>query len=201
MRPDNPKQRPPRTSSDDVDQPLSSLTLSCMAEHDGDMATQAAPTPWSHVEALASLTPGEAAVRRDRATQHRLRLARFPVMNTLAQFRWDWPTRINRLQVQHHFSLGCMHDHAHLLYLGGGGLGQTPLATALGSTACLQGSAVLFASAIEVINPRVAAKSAGRRKRERRQYLKPAWRLLDERGSLPIDQAGADLRCQVLALR
>jgi DNA replication protein DnaC len=201
MRSDHTQQRPPRTAADDVDQPLSSLTLSWMAEHAGDMATQAAPPPWSHVDALASLTPGEAAVRRDRATQHRLRLARFPVMNTLAQFRWDWPTRINRLQVQPHVSLGWMHDHAPLLYLGGGGLGQTPLATAWGATACLQGSAVRFASASEVLNTRVAAKRAGRRTRARRQYLKPAWRLLDARGSLPIDQAGADLRCQVLALR
>jgi len=43
---------------------------------------------------------GEAHVRRDRTTKSRIRVARFPVIKTLEQFRWDWPTRINRLQVQ-----------------------------------------------------------------------------------------------------
>jgi DNA replication protein DnaC len=197
----NTKKLPPRTSSDDVDQHLISLTLSFMAEHYGDMAQQAAQKPWSHVDYRASLAQGEADVRRDRATQNRIRLARVPVMKTLEQFRWDWPTRINRLQGQHHFSLGFMQDNANLIYLGGVGLGKTPLATALGSTACLQGSSVLFASAIDVINTLVAAKSAGRLKLELRKYIKPAWLILDELGSLPIDKAGADLLFQVISLR
>ena len=55
---------------------------------------------WSHVDYLTKLMEGEANVRRDRATKSRIRLARFPVIKTLEQFRWDWPTRINRLQVQ-----------------------------------------------------------------------------------------------------
>ena len=144
---------------------------------------------------------GEADVRRDRATQNRIRLARFPVIKTLEQFRWDWPTRINRLQVQHHFSLGFMKDKSNLIYLGGVGLGKTHLATALGYTACLQGYSVLFASAIDVINTLVAAQSAGRLKLELRKYIKPALLILDELGYLPIDKAGADLLFQVISLR
>ncbi len=79
--------------------------------------------------------------------------------------------------------------------------GNPPLATALGSTACLQGSAVLFASAIEVINTLAAAKSAGRLKAELKKYTKPALLILDELGYLPIDKTGADLLFQVIALR
>ena len=75
----------------------------------------------------------------------RIRLARFPVIKTLEQFRWDWPTRLNRLQVQNHFHLEFIKDKANLIFLGGVGLGQTHLATALGSAACLQGYSVLFA--------------------------------------------------------
>jgi DNA replication protein DnaC len=153
------------------------------------------------VDYLASLAQGEADVRRDRATQNRIRLARFPVIKTLDQFRWDWPTRINRLQVQHHFSLGFMKDNSNLIYLGGVGLGKTHLAIALGYTACLQGYAVLFASAIDVINTLVAAKSAGRLQLALRKYSKPALLILDELGSLPIDKAGADLLFQVISLR
>lgn len=101
-----------------------------MAEQYGDLATHAAAKQWSHLDSLATLTQGEADLRRDRATQNRIRLARFPVMKTLDQFRWDWPTRMNRMQVQHHFSLGFLKDKAHVISLGGVGLGKTHLATA-----------------------------------------------------------------------
>src|SRR5712691_5568759 len=122
---------------------------------------------------LAKLLEGEADVRRDRATKSRIRLARFPVIKTLEQFRWDWPTRMNRLQVQNHFRLAFIQDKANLIFLGGVGLGKTHLATALGYTACLQGYSVLFASAIDVINTLAAAKNAGRLKAELKKYTKP----------------------------
>ncbi|HSX83626.1 MAG TPA: ATP-binding protein, partial [Candidatus Saccharimonadia bacterium] len=67
---------------------------------------------------------GEADLRRDRTTKSRIRLARFPVIKTLEQFRWDWPTRINRLQVQNHFRLAFIQDKANLIFLGGVGLGK-----------------------------------------------------------------------------
>jgi DNA replication protein DnaC len=192
---------PPSTPPDETAQSLRYLKLAFMAEPYSALAQQAAQKQWSHVESLARLAEGEADIRRDRATQNRIRLARFPVIKTLEQFRWDWPTRINRLQVQHHFTLGFLHDKANLLYLGGVGLGKTHLATALGYTACLQGYSGLFASAINVINTLLAAKNAGRLKPELSKYLKPALLILDELGYLPIDKAGADLLFQVISLR
>ncbi len=190
-----------RSMTSDVEQHLIYLKLPFMAAHYGEMATQAAQKERSHVDYLARLAQGEADVRRDRATQNRIRSARFPVMKTLDQFRWDWPTKINRLQVQNHFSLGFVRDKANLIYLSGVGLGKTHLATALGYTACLQGYSVLFASAIDVINTLAAAKSAGRLKLELKKYTKPALLILDELGYLPIDKAGADLLFQVISLR
>jgi DNA replication protein DnaC len=129
-----------------------------MAQPYGELATPAAHTMGPHVDSLARLVAGEADGRRDRATKSRLRLARVPLINTLEQFRWDWPTRINRLQMPHQFHLQCIQDTAHRIFLGGGGLGQTHWATARGSAACLQGSAGLFASAMEVINTLAAAQ-------------------------------------------
>ncbi|MEE9146801.1 MAG: IS21-like element helper ATPase IstB [Candidatus Tectomicrobia bacterium] len=190
-----------RSMTSDVEHHLIYLKLPFMAAHYGEMATQAAQKERSHVDYLARLAQGEADVRRDRATQNRIRSARFPVMKTLDQFRWDWPTKINRLQVQNHFSLGFVRDKANLIYLSGVGLGKTHLATALGYTACLQGYSVLFASAIDVINTLAAAKSAGRLKLELKKYTKPALLILDELGYLPIDKAGADLLFQVISLR
>ena len=153
------------------------------------------------MDSLARLVAGEAHLRHDRATQSRRRLARFPVITTVEPCRWDWPTQMTRLQGQPPCHLACLQAQAHLIFLGGVGLGHTHVATALGSAACLKGYAVLCASAMDGINPLAAAKSAGRLTPARRTYPKPALLLLDELGYLPMDQAGADLLCHVLSLR
>jgi DNA replication protein DnaC len=153
----NDLQVPPETLGA-LERHLAYLKLSWMAAQYADLAQHAAHQAWSHVDYLTTLLEGEVAMRRDRATQSRIRLARFPVIKTLEQFRWDWPTRINRLQVQNHFRLAFIKDKANLIFLGGVGLGKTHLATALGYTACLQGYSELFASAIDVINTLAAAK-------------------------------------------
>ena len=186
---------------DALDRHLRDLKLAFIAEHYGDLAKQAAHKQSSHLEYLSELVEGEALLRRDRATQNRIRQARFPVIKTLDQFRWDWPTRINQAQVKHHFTLSFLSDHTNLIYLGGVGLGKTHLATALGYTTCLKGHLVLFASAIDVINTLAAAKHAGRLKVELKKYTKPALLILDELGYLPIDKSGADLLFQVISLR
>ena len=124
---------PPTTPpAGDVEHHLRSLKLSFIAQHSAELASQAAQKMWPHVDSLARLVEGEAHLRCDRATKSRIRLARFPVIKTVEQFRWDWPTRMNRLQVQNHFRLECVSDKSNLIFLGGVGLGKTHLATALG---------------------------------------------------------------------
>lgn len=137
----------------------------------------------------------------DRATQRRIRTARFPVIKTLEQFRWTWPKTINRLQVQNLFHLEFVKKKSNIIFLGGVGLGKTHLATALGYAACIKGYSVLFATAIDVINTLTLAQNAGRLKQELKKYTNPALLVLDELGYLPIDKAGADLLFQVISLR
>lgn len=196
------KTPPSRTvTSHEVEQYLRALKLAFIAEHYGELAQQAAHKQWSHLDYLGHLVEGEALLRHDRATKNRIRLARFPVLKTLDQFRWDWPTQINRALIQHHFTLSFLKDHMNVIYLGGVGLGKTHLAIALGYEACLKGHSVLFVSAIDVINTLVAAKSAGRLKQEIKKYAKPTLLILDEIGYLPIDKSGADLLFQVISVR
>ena len=188
----------PRT---ELNHNLQYLKLPFVAQNYESMAKQAAIEQLTHVEYLALLIEGEAAKRRDRATQRRIRLARFPVIKTLDQFRWSWPKKINRLQVQNLFRLNFVKDKANVIFVGGVGLGKTHLATSLGYTACLKGHNVLFTTAVDVINALAGAQKAGRLQAELKKYLKPSVLILDELGYLPIDKVGADLLFQIISHR
>lgn len=180
---------------------LEFLRLSFMRANYDALAREAAQETWTHVAYLTALAEGEAALRRQRSIQRRIKLARFPVIKTLEQFQWSWPTAINRASVQNLFRLKFIEDKANVIILGGVGLGKTHLATALGYAACLQGKSVLFTTAIDAINTLSAAQSENRLKSELKRFLSPALLCLDELGFLPIDKHGADLLFQIISLR
>jgi DNA replication protein DnaC/transposase len=180
---------------------LTDLQRSFLAAPSAAWAKQAGQQAWSQGDYWARRREGDADVRRDRATKSRLRLARFPVITPVEQVRWDWPTRMHRLQVPHHGHLQVIKDTAPLILLGGVGVGNTHLATALGYAACLPGDSGLFARAIEVINTRAAARRAGRLNPALKQDTKPARLMLDELGSWPLDTAGAARLFHVISLR
>jgi DNA replication protein DnaC len=184
-----------------LDEKLSYLKLSYMRENYESLAKRAAEKQWTHVNYLTELATAEANLRQDRATERRIRTARFPQIKTLEQFKWSWPQKINRLQVKNLFRLRFVDEKSNVIFLGGVGLGKTHLATALGYQACLKGHKVLFCSAVDAINNLAAVQSAGRLKQELRKYHKPALLILDELGYLPIDKTGADLLFQIISHR
>lgn len=184
-----------------LDEKLNYLKLSYMRENYESLAKKAAQKQWTHVNYLTELTIAEANLKKDRATQRRIRAARFPQIKTLVQFKWSWPNKINQLQVKNLFRLNFVDEKSNVVFLGGVGLGKTHLATALGYHACLKGYTVLFCSAVDAINNLAAAQSAGRLKQELRKYHKPALVILDELGYLPIDKTGADLLFQIISHR
>jgi DNA replication protein DnaC len=177
------------------------LKLAFVQEHFEPLAQAAAEAHWGHASYLASLMHGEAQAREQRSIARRIRLARFPVVKTLDGFQWNWPRRINRLQVQELFRLRFIGERANVIFLGGVGLGKTHLATALGYAACQHGHSVLFTSAVDVINTLSAAQRNGRLKPTLERYLRPALLILDELGYLPIDKVGADLLFQIISRR
>lgn len=182
-------------------QHLELLKLSAFIDNYSNAAQQAAENQWSYTQFLGQLAEAEVNVRYDRSTQRRISQARFPVLKTLDNFDWNWPKKINRLQVQELFSLSFLKDNTNVIFLASVGLGKTHLSTALAYQACLKGYSVLFASAIDIVNTLNAACNAGRLKAELKKYLKPSILLIDELGYLPIDKKGADLLFQVISQR
>ena len=190
-----------KTNIAELDSRLTNLRLPFLKEHCQPFAAAAAKNSLTHLGYLAQLIEGEDARRADRTVARRIQAARFPAIKTLDSFRWDWPKKINRLQIQDLFRLQFVADKANVILLGLVGLGKTHLATALGYAACQQGMSVLFANAIDVINTLSEAQTKGSLKSELRKYTTPSLLILDEVGYLPIDQRGADLLFQVISAR
>ena len=190
-----------KPTPDDLHQQLGYLKLSFMQEHCEQLAKQAAQNQWSHVEFLRRLVEGEAAARQDRARDRRIQQARFPVLKTLEQFDFTWPTKINRLAVQNLFRLKFIEDKANAIVIGGVGLGKSHLAIALGYAAAVAGFRVRFTTAIDVVNTLSAAHNAGRFVQELKKYTRPDLLVCDELGYLPIDKRGADLLFQIISQR
>lgn len=184
-----------------LDAHLHALHLPFCKEHCRPAAATAAKQSITHLDYFFQLIEGEAAARSDRAVARRIKAARFPVIKTLDSFQWNWPKKINRLEVQDLFRLQFIPDHGNVIFLGLVGVGKTHLATALGYAACQHGYSVLFTTAIDVINCLHAAQLKGALKSELRRFTAPSLLILDELGYLPIDQRGADLLFQVISAR
>lgn len=180
---------------------LAYLKLLFIQEQFETLARQAAEQQWTPLEYLCPLIEGEVQRRQDRALQRRIQAARFPVLKTLDTFQWNWPNKLNRLQVQQLFQLHFLETHSHAIFLGGVGVGKTHLATALAYQCCLQGHSVFFTTAIDAVNTLIAAQATGRLKPALQKYLKPRVLCLDEIGYLPIDKTGADLLFQIVSQR
>ena len=188
-------------ANDALRQQLGYLKLPFIQANFEELARQAAQNQCSHLDFLCRLIEGEAHERADRATQRRIQQVRFPVLKTLEQFDFTWPTKINRAQIQNLFRLKFVEDKANAILVGGVGLGKTHLGIALGYAACLAGHRVLFTTAIEIVNTLLAAHKAGRFVSEQKKYLRPAVLVIDEVGYLPIDKHGADILFQIISQR
>jgi DNA replication protein DnaC len=204
--PTNPKAKAkpkPKAAPDSatINEHLTQLKLPWTRENFEPLAAVAATENWTHTDYLGRLIEGERNLRMDRATERRLKAARFPVLKTREQYDWNWPTKINRAVIEDLFRLRFIERHENIILLGGCGLGKTHLATALGHHACLHGHRTLFASAADIVNTLAAARDQQRLKLELKKYLRPDLLILDELGFIPIDKHGADLLFQVISQR
>src|SRR5260370_30828713 len=104
---------------------LSSLRLTYLFENAVPAAEQAAPDGHGHLHYLQELIAGELALRHDKSVQRRIHDARFPVIKTMAGWDWNWPAKLNRMQVEHLFQLDFLNTHSNVIFIGPTSLGQT----------------------------------------------------------------------------
>jgi DNA replication protein DnaC len=180
---------------------LADLKLHRIAELYQEMLNEAARKGSSMLEVLAALIGEEAASRRQRALERRIRHARLPKRKTLEEYNFSFPKKIPKQAVLRLFDCDFVAQHACAVFIGSTGMGKTHLLNALGYTACEKDISVRFTRVVNMINTLTTAQMAGTLERTLRQYTTPQLLLLDELGYLPIDKRGADLLFQVVAAR
>ena len=122
----------PVTANSRLQDNLRSLRLSYLCENAVPAAEQAARDGHGHLHYLQELIAGEVALRHDRSVQRRIHDARFPVVKTMAGWDWNWPAKINRMQVEHLLELDFINTCTNVVFAGPTGIGKTHLAIALG---------------------------------------------------------------------
>src|SRR5947207_12952560 len=193
-RPDNPLPT-------QLDRDLAELKLLEIGQHYREVLDEAARKGSSMREVLATLIGMEQAVRQQRALDRRLRQAHLPKQKTLADYDFNFPTRVPKTAIVRLFDCDFIARHGCAVLIGPTGTGKTHLLTALGYTAAERGYSVRHTRAVDMINHLTTAQINGLLGKALKTYVRPGLLLLDELGYLPIDKRGADLLFQVVAAR
>ena len=150
---------------------------------------------------VAQLLGWEAAERRRRSLERRLRAAHIGPFKPLADFDWKWPTQCDRGVVEELLTLTFMEDASNIVLVGPNGVGKTMCACNLGYQAVLAGRTALFITAAQLLGELAALDSDSHLRRRLKHYAAPDLLLIDEVGYLSYSNRHADLLFELISRR
>src|SRR5207244_2885899 len=90
--------------------------------------------------------------------ERRLRLSAIKKFKPMADFEWDWPTKVEREVIERALTLDFIHEARNFVLVGQNGLGKTMIAQNICHLAVLAGCSVLFRTAAAIVTTNRAFK-------------------------------------------
>ena len=139
--------------------------------------------------------------REQRATERRIKAAKFPVLKSLETFEFRAIPSVNKRLVLELTRSEYLDRRENVLALGNSGTGKTHLALALGLAACQKGYRVRFTTAAALVNDLLEARDDKRLLRLQKQLAKQDLLIVDELGYVPLSKTGAELLFEIFSQR
>ena len=180
---------------------LKALRLPTFHREYDKVAQQCAAEGVDHPRYLLRLAELELLEREQRATERRIRIARFPVLKSLETFEYPVMPSLNKGLVLELARCEYIDRKDNVLALGNSGTGKTHIALALGLAACQKGYRVRFTTAASLVHELIEAKDEKRLMRYQKQMATHELLIIDELGFVPLSKTGAELLFEVFSQR
>jgi DNA replication protein DnaC len=180
---------------------LKALRLPTILREYDKVAQQCAAEDVDYPRFLLRLTEQELLDRERRATERRVRQAKFPVLKSLDSFDFLAIPSLNKAMVLELARSEFIARRENALLLGNSGTGKTHIALALGLAACQKGYRVRFTTAAAMVHELIEAKDEKRLLRYQKQMAAYELLIVDELGFVPLSKTGAELLFEVFSQR
>jgi DNA replication protein DnaC len=184
-------------------QKLRKLKMPGMARYLPTLLQLAAKENLTPIDVVHRLCDEEKQSRMHSSVERRIREARFPQVNTVDGFNFDFDPVRKKMRGRYL----ALHDLAFLehgvnaLFIGAPGTGKTFLARALAYRACQAARRVVVVTAPRMLNDLHGAELHGGLERSLRRYVRADLLMIDDFAVLAMDPAQAKLAFQVISER
>jgi len=180
---------------------LKQLRLPTMVREYPKLAEQCAKEAATFEQFLLRLVELEMMDRERRATERRIKAAKFPVTKSLETYNFLAIPSLNKKLVVELARCEWIHRRENVLALGNSGTGKTHIGLALGLAACQQGFRVRFTTAAALVHELIEARDDKRLLRYQKYLLRRELLIVDELGFVPLSKTGAEMLFEILSQR
>lgn len=180
---------------------LKALRLPTFLREYDKVAQQCAAEGVDYPRYLLRLSEQELLDRERRATERRIKQARFRVVKSLDSFDFLAIPSLNKALVLELVRSEFIERKENVLALGNSGTGKTHIALALGLAACQKGYRVRFTTAAALVHELMEAKDEKRLLRFQKLLASYELLIIDELGFVPLSKTGAEMLFEIFSLR